>query len=143
MGAVNSACEGCFGKEKKAQESQLNPRTQEDKNKYHELKNDKSQEASELNRNQSDSLRSLNSTSAKRQNTSSNTRASIKSKSGQDSNQVKNKKLTIKDFDLIRVSCIEIEFFSKENDRCSEEALLEKFFLFRKRQIESIMPSKL
>jgi len=143
MGAVNSACEGCFGKEKKGQDSQLNPKAQEDKYKYNEMKNDKSQEANEFNKNQSDSLRSLNSTSTKKQNTSSNTRASIKSRSGQESGQVKNKKLTIKDFDLIRVSCIELDFLKKKNDRCSEEARLEKSFLFRKRQIESIMPLKL
>jgi len=101
MGAVNSACEGCFGKEKKPQGSQLNPKNGDDKYKFNELKQEKGQETTDFNK--TDSLRSLNSNSTKKQNTSTTVRGSIKSRAGQESSQVKNKKLTIKDFDLIRV----------------------------------------
>jgi len=96
MGAVNSACEGCFGKEKKPEGFQLNPKNADDKYKFNELKPEKGQEATEFNK--TDSLRSLNSNSTKKQNTSTNVRGSVKS-----SNLVKNKRLTINDFDLIRV----------------------------------------
>lgn len=102
MGAVSSACEGCFGAEKhNPQATQLNPKTHEDKRKYVEPTNETHDDTAESKIAPPESLKGVNS-SVRKQNTGINGRQSSKKK-GEDGVEDKNKKLTIKDFDLIRV----------------------------------------
>jgi len=99
MGAVNSVCEGCFGKEVKPKDQTSSSKNPEDKRKYQELKSENQGNAIDGNK-QAESAKSSQST-LKKQTTGSSMRSSIKKKD--DAIPDKNKKMTIKDFDLIRV----------------------------------------
>lgn len=103
MGAVASACEGCFGAEKaNPQNPSANTKTGDSKHKYHELKQDGQQDTTET-KNPSESLKSSRTGGLQKQNPNSSIRLPSKKKQGEESSQDKNKKLTIKDFDLIKV----------------------------------------
>ena len=101
MGAVGSPCEGCFGGEKhNPQATQMNLKANEGKRKY-DSKTEKQDDNAESKIAPPESLKGLNS-SMKKQGAGINGRQSSKKKT-EDGIEDKSKKLTIKDFDLIRV----------------------------------------
>lgn len=101
MGAVSSACEGCFGGEKPTpQASKLNPKMNDD-NRYEPTNETQGDDAEKIA--PSESLKGGNSSAKK-------PGAGVNGKQKSDIED-KSKKLTIKDFDLIRVIFIGILSF--------------------------------
>lgn len=110
MGAVASACEGCFGAEKaNPQNTPQSTKPGDNKHKYQELKHDTQQDTTD-NKNPPESLKSSRTGALQKQNPNSSIRLPSKKTKGEDPSQDKNKKLTIKDFDLIKVRSFSNEY---------------------------------
>ncbi len=135
MGAVSSACEGCFGNEQKLK-LPSNPNTHEEKAKYQEMKSE--QLAKESNKNPAESAKNSGTVPIAGQNGGSGSRSSMKKKH-EDTGMDKSKKMTIQDFELIKVNSnvSESKLF-----RFLEEDHLVKCSLFRKKLAKNFMPSR-
>ena len=99
MGAINSACEGCFGEKVTPANSHLNPKTIEEKRKS---KSDPQEEISKSKGNLDTSRTQQTEGSARKQQPGSNNQVS-KLKLSEENIPDKGKKMNIKDFDLIKV----------------------------------------
>ena len=98
MGAINSACEGCFGEKTTPANSQLNPKTMEKR----KSKSEPQEENAKLKGNLDTSRTQQTENSARKQQPGSNN-ALPKIKLSEENIPDKGKKMNIKDFDLIKV----------------------------------------